>query len=71
MVRISRFADPRAFRDYFKTRYGPIIAAYRGIADDPQKVAALDNDLACLAERHLADSTAMDWEYLIITARKR
>ena len=71
MVRISRFADPRAFRDYFKARYGPIIAAYRGIADDPQRVAALDHDLACLAERHLAGSTAMDWECLIITARKR
>ena len=70
-VRISRFADPRAFRDYFKARYGPVIAAYRGIAGDPQQVAALDNDLAGLAERHLAGGTAMDWEYLIITARKR
>lgn len=46
-------------------------AAYRGIDGDPHKVAALDNDLACLAERHLAGSTAVDWEYLIITARKR
>ncbi len=70
-VRISRFADPRAFLDYFKTRYGPVIAAYRGIAGHPQKVAALDDDLAGLAERHLAGGTAMDWEYLIITARKR
>jgi SAM-dependent methyltransferase len=70
-VRISRFADARAFLDYFKTRYGPVIAAYRGIAGDPQKVAALDHDLACLAERHLAGRTAMDWEYLTITARKR
>jgi len=70
-VRISRYADPAAFRDDFKTRYGPVIAAYRGIAGDPQKVAALDHDLAGLAERHLAGSTTMDWEYLIITARKR
>jgi SAM-dependent methyltransferase len=70
-VRISQFADPRAFLDYFKARYGPIIAAYRGIADDPQKVASLDRDLALLAERHFADSAGMDWEYLIITARKR
>jgi SAM-dependent methyltransferase len=69
-VTISRFAEPAAFQDYFKTRYGPVIAAYRGIAGDPQKVAALDNDLADLAERHLAGRTAMDWEYLIITGRK-
>jgi SAM-dependent methyltransferase len=70
-IGISRFAGPRAFRDYFKTHYGPVIAAHRGIADDPHKVAALDHDLSCLAERHLAGGTAMDWEYLIITARKR
>ena len=70
-VRISRFADPAAFRDYFKARYGPVIAAYRGIAGDSRKVAALDRDLAGLAERSLAGGTAMDWEYLIITARKR
>jgi SAM-dependent methyltransferase len=70
-VTISRFADPSAFRDYFKARYGPIIAAYRGIADDPQQVTALDNDLAGLAERYLAGGSTMDWEYLLVTARKR
>jgi hypothetical protein len=51
-------------------RRRPGAAPGRGGRDRP-KVASLDNDLACLAERHLADSTAMDWEYLIITARKR
>lgn len=70
-VSITRYADPAAFRDDFKTRYGPVIAAYHGIASDPEKVAALDHDLAALAEGHLAGSTAMDWEYLIVTARKR
>jgi SAM-dependent methyltransferase len=70
-VEITRYAGPAAFRDDFKTRYGPVIAAYRGIADDPQKVAALDNDLVCLAERHFVGHTTMNWEYLIITGRKR
>jgi SAM-dependent methyltransferase len=70
-VRISRFTDPHAFLDYFKARYGPVIAAYRGIADDPQQVAALDNDLARLTESYFADGSTMDWEYLLLTARKR
>ncbi len=71
-VRVDRFAVPEAFRDYFKARYGPTIAAYQGIAGDPQRVAALDRDLAELARRHDrgAGSTVMDWEYLLVTARK-
>jgi SAM-dependent methyltransferase len=72
-VPIDRFASQQEFRDYFKAHYGPTIAAYRNIADDPQRVAALDHDLDDLAERHqrAAGSTAMDWEYLLLTARKR
>ena len=72
-ARIGRFASPQEFLDYFKAHYGPTIAAYRGIADDPDRVAALDRDLADLAERHqrAAGSTAMEWEYLLLTARKR
>jgi SAM-dependent methyltransferase len=72
-VRVDRFANPEAFRDYFKANYGPTIAAYRGIADDPGRVAALDRDLADLARRHDhgAANTVMDWEYLLLTARKR
>jgi SAM-dependent methyltransferase len=72
-VRIDRFASQQEFRDYFKAHYGPTVAAYRGIADDPDRVAALDRDLDDLAERHqrAARSTAMDWEYLLLTARKR
>ena len=72
-VRIGQFASPAEFLDYFKAHYGPTIAAYRGIADDPDRVAALDRDLADLAERHqrAAGSTAMEWEYLLLTGRKR
>ncbi|MGE5291861.1 MAG: class I SAM-dependent methyltransferase [Micromonosporaceae bacterium] len=72
-VKVDHFAAPEAFRDYFKSRYGPTIAAYRGIADDPGRVAALDRDLADLARRHDygAGTTVLDWEYLLLTARKR
>jgi SAM-dependent methyltransferase len=78
-VRISRFGRPEDFRDYFKSNYGPTIAAYRGIADDPRRTAALDAELADLARRHDrspdstsgAGNTVMEWEYLLLTAHKR
>lgn len=72
-VRIDRFSTPEDFRDYFKALYGPTVATYRAIADDPSRVAALDHELAELARRHdMGDGkTVMNWEYLLATARKR
>jgi ubiquinone/menaquinone biosynthesis C-methylase UbiE len=66
---VDRFADGAAFRDYFKANYGPTIAAYRGIAEHPDKVAALDADIARLGDDARAGS--MSWEYLLLTARAR
>lgn len=70
-VRVDRFAHPEEFRDYFKARYGPIVAAYRGIAGDTERVASLDRDLADLARRsnRCDEGFCMDWEYLLLTAR--
>src|SRR5262249_43770653 len=68
---VDRFADGAAFRDFFKANYGPTVAAYRGIADQPDRVEALDAELAALGDEHLAGSSAMEWEYLLVTARKR
>lgn len=72
-VRVDHFDRPEAFRDYFKANYGPTIAVYKAISDDPDKVAALDRDLADLARQFdVGDgSFAMDWEYLLLTAHER
>ena len=73
-VRVEHFERPEHFRDYFKACYGPTIAVYKAIADDPSRVAELDAALADLARRHdVGDgpSFAMDWEYLLLTARRR
>jgi SAM-dependent methyltransferase len=72
-VKVDHFSDPETFRDYFKTRYGPTIAVYRSIDDDPGLVAELDLGLVELAQRHDrgSESTVMDWEYLLFTARNR
>jgi ubiquinone/menaquinone biosynthesis C-methylase UbiE len=72
VVTVGGWPSPEAFRDYWKSVYGPTIVAYRNIADDPDRVAALDRDLAALAARYDrgTGSTVLDWEYLLLTARR-
>jgi SAM-dependent methyltransferase len=68
-LRVDRFANGAEFRDFFKRTYGPTIAVYKFIAGDPAKVEALDAELAALGDRFLHDGV-MDWEYLLVTARR-
>jgi hypothetical protein len=67
---VDRFADGAAFRDYFKANYGPTISAYKAIGDDPERTASLDADIARLGDDHLRGGSTMEWEYLLLTARK-
>lgn len=71
-LHVTRFGAPEEFREYFKTRYGPTISAYRLHADDPERTAALDADLDDLARRYGTgpSGTDLDWEYLVVTARR-
>ncbi|WP_157551091.1 class I SAM-dependent methyltransferase [Nocardioides jensenii] len=76
-VRVSRhqlvvdaFATPEGYRDFFKERYGPTIAVYTAIAGDPARVAELDEALAELGRRHHRPDATMQWEYLLVTARR-
>lgn len=70
MLRVGHFGTGEDFRDYFKTRYGPTVAAYRNLAADPGRTAALDHDLAELARSAGVGAGAMEWEYLLLTARR-
>lgn len=68
-LRVDAFARPEDFRDFFKAAYGPTIAAYRGLADDPDRVAELDAALADLARDAMDADGVMAWEYLLVVAR--
>lgn len=68
-VHVDRFADGEAFLAFFKECYGPTIAVYRFIGDQPERVAELDAALVALAEEAL-DGGVMEWEYLVVTARR-
>lgn len=74
VVTVDGFATPPDWWTWWKTVYGPIIAAYRRIADNPDDVAALDRDLHDLTVRYdrgTPGSLVVDMEYLLFTARKR
>jgi SAM-dependent methyltransferase len=70
MLTVDAFADGAEFRDYFKAVYGPTISVYRNIEGDADRVAALDADIARVGDSVLSSSSTMEWEYLLLTARK-
>jgi ubiquinone/menaquinone biosynthesis C-methylase UbiE len=73
LLAVERFGAPEDFRDYFKARYGPTIAVYRSLVDQPERAAELDAQLAELARsRDRGEgTTVVDWEYLLLTATKK
>lgn len=66
-LHVDRFATGEEFRDFFRDLYGPTASAYRA-ARENGRVAELDAAMIALAEQFL-DAGAMDWEYLLVTAR--
>jgi SAM-dependent methyltransferase len=72
MATVNRFQSPEEFPAYFKSNYGPTVAAFRGLASEPDRSSALENELTDLARRYDRGSgdTLMDWEYLLLTARR-
>jgi SAM-dependent methyltransferase len=67
-------SDPLEFREYWKSMYGPTIAAYRFNAADPERTAALDAAfLEFLTEANTAgagERARYEAEYLLVTARR-
>jgi len=72
--RVDRFADATEWRDYFKSNYGPMVAVYRNLGDDPARTSELDIALIDLAEAHDGGNSTtglvMDWDYLLLKAHR-
>ena len=67
---VDRFTTAAEFRDYFKANYGPTIAVYRYIADDPERGrGAGRRPWPNWASGTLGDGV-MEWEYLLVTATR-
>ncbi len=69
-VSVDAFDHPVAFRELFKRCYGPTVAAYRALADEPERAEELDYALDTLAARHLSQGSVMRWEYLLVVAER-
>lgn len=65
---------PAEYRDYFKARYGPTIAAYANLAGDADRVAELDAALEALFERgnraRPGAPARYELEYLVVVGRR-
>jgi SAM-dependent methyltransferase len=70
-LEVDAFTAPDAFRTYFRDNYGPTLTAYRGLADQPDRTAALDAALDALAADAEEGSGRMRWEYVVVSGRRR
>jgi ubiquinone/menaquinone biosynthesis C-methylase UbiE len=72
---IERADTPQAYREFFKDTFGPVVATYASLAEEPDRLAALDRDFlefATRANRGAPDGPAeYPYEYLLLIARKR
>jgi SAM-dependent methyltransferase len=69
-IEVDLFPTPGSFRTYFRENYGPTLVAYRGLADQPDRVAELDAALDALAADADEGSGRMRWEYVVVSGRR-
>jgi ubiquinone/menaquinone biosynthesis C-methylase UbiE len=71
---VERADNPRDYRELFKQTFGPVVATYATLAEEPQRAAALDQDFLDFATRTNTgppDGPAQyRYEYLLVIARK-
>ena len=71
---LERADSPRDYCELFKQTFGPVVATYASLADDPDRTAALDRDFldfATRSNRGVPEGPAeYAYEYLLVVARK-
>jgi len=71
---VERAESPRDYRELFKQTFGPVVASYASLADDPDRAAALDRDLLDFATRSNRGASGgpaeYPYEYLLVLAQK-
>jgi 2-polyprenyl-6-hydroxyphenyl methylase/3-demethylubiquinone-9 3-methyltransferase len=72
---VERAESPAEYYELFKATFGPLVAIYAGLADQPERTAALDRafrDFVTRANRGPRGGPAhYVYEYLLVTARRR
>jgi SAM-dependent methyltransferase len=72
---VERAASPHDYCEFFNETFGPAVAIYSSLADQPQRAAALDREFlefATRSNRGAPEGPAeYHYEYLLVVARKR
>jgi ubiquinone/menaquinone biosynthesis C-methylase UbiE len=72
---VERADSPRAYCDFFKETFGPVIALYASLEDDPGRREALERDFLDFATRAnhgpAGGPAEYSYEYLSVVGRKR
>lgn len=71
---VERAETPHAYREFFKATFGPVVATYNSLADDPERRAALDRDFLDFATRcntgPAGGAAEYIYECLLVVARR-
>jgi ubiquinone/menaquinone biosynthesis C-methylase UbiE len=72
---VERAEGPEDYREFFKQTFGPVVATYESLSDDPERAAALDHDFLEFARRANSGPPGgpaeYSYEYLLVVARRR
>jgi ubiquinone/menaquinone biosynthesis C-methylase UbiE len=72
---VEHAASPPDYYEFVKATFGPAVAVYASLADDPARTASLDREFLDFAERANEGSSGgpaeYRYEYLLLVARKR
>jgi ubiquinone/menaquinone biosynthesis C-methylase UbiE len=72
---VERAESSEAYVELFKRTFGPVVATYESLVDDPERTAALDRDFLEFATRANRGSDGgpaeYPYEYLLVIARRR
>ena len=70
---VETAASPREYYELFQQTFGPMVAIRASLADQPDRLAALERDfLAFVARSNRATTERVEipYEYLLVVARK-
>jgi ubiquinone/menaquinone biosynthesis C-methylase UbiE len=72
---VERAATPAAYRELFKATFGPVVAIYASLVDQPERLEAFERDFRQFAvdsnRGHKGGPAEYEYEYLLVVARRR
>ena len=72
---VERAASPAAYCKLFKATFGPVVAIYASLADEPERLETFERDFRQFAidsnRQRAEDPAEYEYEYLLVVARRR